>query len=153
MMSDVLSAEKHSIGEVFEKDARLHQTRHRLEPKAADLLHLLVDFTQLRDAFGIETQTLERRQIFRTSVFLMRRPERFPDCLPHAMLVRRVRRIGNRIARTIVHRQLRDLISPRAILLIAKARMIWIELHNCISICQRLIRFDADHSHVDVIGE
>src|SRR3989442_2742847 len=80
MMSDVLSAEKHSIGEVFEKDARLHQTRHRLEPKAADLLHLLLDFTQLRDAFSIETQTLERRQIFRSNVFLLSRPDRIPDC-------------------------------------------------------------------------
>src|SRR5438046_7243415 len=84
MMPDVLSAEKHSVGEVFEKDSRLHQARHRFEPKAADRLHLHVDFTQLRDAPGIETQTLERRQIFPTSVFLMRRPERFPDRLPPA---------------------------------------------------------------------
>src|SRR2546425_10377544 len=81
VMANVLSAEKHSIGEVFEKDSRLHQTRHRLEPKAADRLHPLVDLTQLRDAFGIETQTLECRQIFRTSVFLMRRPERIRKTL------------------------------------------------------------------------
>src|SRR5438067_13592801 len=91
MMPDVLSAEKHAIGEIFEKDSRLHQARDRLEPKAADGLHLLVDFTQLWDASGIETQTLERRQILRTSVILMRRPQRFPDGLPHAMLVPRVR--------------------------------------------------------------
>src|SRR5437899_9644392 len=81
VMANILSAEKHSVGEVFEKDSRLHQTCHRLEPKAADRLHLLVDFAQLRDASGIETQTLDRRQIFRTSVFLMRRPQRFPDRL------------------------------------------------------------------------
>src|SRR5207253_11424306 len=90
VMSNVLSAQKHSIGEVFEKDSRLYQTCHRLEPKAADRLHLLVDFTQLRDAFGSETQTVERRQILCTSVFLMRRPKCYPNRLPHAMLVRRV---------------------------------------------------------------
>src|SRR5260370_34158405 len=153
MMSDVLSAEKPSIGEVCEKDSRLHQTRHRLKPKAADRLHLLVDFTQLRDAAGIETQTFERRQIFRTSVFLMRRPERFPDRLPHAMLVRRVRRIGNRIARMIVHRELGDLISPRAILLIAKAWMIGIELYDRISIGVRFVSIDREHARINVVGK
>src|SRR5437016_6207369 len=81
MMPDVLSAEKHSIGEIFEKDSGLHQTRHRLEPKAADGLHLLVDFTQLRDASGIETQSFQRVEVLRTRMFPVRRLQRSPDRL------------------------------------------------------------------------
>jgi len=46
-----------------------------------------------------------------------------------------------------------DLIAPRPVLLIAKAGMIGIELHNCIAISSGFIRVDRNHAGVNVIGE
>jgi hypothetical protein len=69
------------------------------------------------------------------------------------MLFIRIRRVGNRIARLILHRDLGNLIASRAVSLIAKARMIGIELHDRISIGAGFIRIDRDHARINVIGE
>ena len=150
-MSNVLRAKKDSFGEALQKHARLDQTRDRLEPKATDRLYLLIHLAQLRNTIGRETQTPQCGKIFSAGVFLMRRLQCRPDCAPHLMLFARVRRIGNFIARQVIHRELRDLISSRAIFLITKARMIRIELYDGVSIRDLLI---SDHgSAINVIRE
>src|SRR5205823_10486214 len=50
-------------------------------------------------------------------------------------------------------RQLRDLISSRAILLIAKARMIWIQLHNCTSVGDSFVSIACEHARINVVGK
>src|SRR5260370_29345962 len=134
MMPNVLGAKKYTVREVLEKHSRLHQTRNRLKPKTADCLHLLVHFTQLRNAIRIETQTPERRQIFRAGVPLMGRPERLPDRAPHLMFFRGVRRVRNLIARLKIHSELCDLVAPLSIFAVAESRMIGVELYDRISI-------------------
>ena len=83
----------------------------------------------------------------------MRRLQCRPDCSPHLMLFARVRRIGNFIARKVIHRELRDLISSRAIFLITKARMIRIELNYVVAAANCLIQIAGDGTSVDVIRE
>src|SRR5947199_9450414 len=87
VMTNVLSAEKHSVGEVFQKDSRLHQTSDWFQSKTADRLHFHVDLAQLRNASVIETQSLQRREILGARIFLMRRAQRCPDRLPNEMLL------------------------------------------------------------------
>src|ERR1700681_2480929 len=83
----------------------------------------------------------------------MCRSQRFPDGAPNLMLLVRIGSIRNSVAGLILHRDLCDLIAAAAILLITKARVIWIELHNRIPISNRFIRIDGDGTHVDVVRE
>src|SRR5258708_38903461 len=69
------------------------------------------------------------------------------------MLFVRIRSIRDRIARLILQRDLRDLISSLAIIQVPKARMIGIELHDRIPIGNGFVRISGDRAHVDVIGE
>jgi hypothetical protein len=50
VVTNVLGTQEHSIGEIFEEDARLDQARHRLKPEAADGLNSFVHFAQLRNS-------------------------------------------------------------------------------------------------------
>ncbi len=68
------------------------------------------------------------------------------------MLVIRVWRIGNRITRPVIHRELCDLISARAILRIAKARMVRIELHYVIAAGRNFVSCRY-RSRVNVVGK
>ena len=79
--------------------------------------------------------------------------QRLPDYGPDLMLLGGIRSIRNGIAGVILHGDLRDLITSRAIFLIAKSRMIGIELHDRVSIRERFVRVDGDHSGIDVIGK
>ena len=82
----------------------------------------------------------------------MRRTQRFPNRLPNVMLVIGVWRIGNRIARSIIQCELCDLVSARAILRIAKAGMVGIELHYVIAAGRDFISCRY-RSRINVVGK
>jgi len=84
---------------------------------------------------------------------LMSRSQRLPNRLPDAMFVSRVGRVRNWIAGTIVHGELRDLISAPPILAIAESWMIRIELNDSVSIGNYLVSIGRNWAHVDVIGK
>src|SRR5439155_1290836 len=139
-MTNILRAKKSAVSERLQKHARLNQTGDGLKSKAANRLDLFVHLAQLRNAIGSERQPLHTRQVLRTRVGLMRRLERLPDGAPNLVLLRRIRRLRNWLPRLIAERKLRDAVASRAILRVAKARMIGAELHNSISIRGSFIR-------------
>src|SRR5438067_4433640 len=147
-MTNVLRAEKDSVSQVFKKHTRLNQSGNRLEPKATDRFYSFVYFAQLGNSIGSELQLFQTLEIFSTSMLLVRGLQRLPDRRPNLMLLGSIRSIRNGVAGVILHRDLRDLIAPAAILGIAKAGMVRIELHDIVSIQNGFIR---DQSPVDVI--
>ena len=82
----------------------------------------------------------------------MGRTQRFPNRLPNAVLVIRIWRIGNRLTRPVIHSELGDLISARAILRIAKARMVRIELNDVIAAGRNFVGCRY-RSRVNVVGK
>src|SRR5436190_21939469 len=153
MMTDVLCAEKYAVRQVLEKDARLDQSGHRLKTKTTDLLDRLINLAQLRDAIWLEIQFRQTLPVFGAGVCLVRRLQRFPDCLPNLMLLRGVGSIRNGIAGVILQRDLRDLVAAAAIFGIAKAWMIGIELHDHVAIENCLVQIAGDLPHIDVIDK
>jgi hypothetical protein len=151
-MTNVLRAKKDSVSKVLEKHARLDEPGDRFKSEATDGLHSLVDFAQLRYAIVCEIQPSQCVEILAARMLVMRRPQRFPNRLPNAVLVADVWRIWNWIAGSIVQCKLRDLISARAILLIAKARMIGVELHNVIAAGGNFVCCDY-RSRINVVGK
>src|SRR2546430_14704198 len=69
------------------------------------------------------------------------------------MLLISVRSIRNGIAGVIIEGKLCDLIAALAIFLIAKSRMIGIELHDIVPIREPFIHINRDHARIDVIGK
>src|SRR6266446_5250192 len=153
MVTDVLRAKKDSVGQVFEKHPRLNQSGHGLEPKAADRSYSFVYFAQLRNSIGSEVQLFQTLAIFSTGMLLMRRLQRFPDRRPNLMLLGSIRSIRNGVAGVILHRDLRDLIAPAAILGITKAGMVRIELHDRISIGNGVVQIARDEAGVNMIEQ
>src|SRR5260370_36688911 len=98
-MPDILRAKKDSVGKILKKDPRLHKACDRLEAKAADSLHALIDLPQLRNAIRSKAQPPQRREALTAPVLLMSRLQRLPACGTDLTLSVRIRCAGNWIAR------------------------------------------------------
>src|SRR6185369_3217643 len=96
MVTNVLRGKKDSACERLEKHTRLNQSRHRLEPEAADRFHLAAYFIQLRNVIGVKSESLKTIEILGTGMRAMRRSERFPNFLPNTVLKIGIRRGRNR---------------------------------------------------------
>src|SRR5207237_9710997 len=107
--------------------------------KAADRVYFFGYCGQLRDSIGSEVQLFQALAILSAGMFLVGRLQGSPDRRPDLVLLVCIRSIGNGIARLILHRDLRDLIAPAAILWIAKAGMFGIELNDIVSIHNRFL--------------
>ena len=79
------------------------------------------------------------------------RPERFPNGLPNTMFEFGVRSGRDGRAGFVGQGNLRDRVAPGAILGIAKAGMIRIELHDGVAIDLVGVAICRDHAHVDMV--
>src|SRR5258705_12253127 len=134
MVANILGAKKHTIGQRLEKHTGLNQTGDWFQAKSADSVHLLANFTELRNALLVERQALQTMQIFGTRMLLLSRKESLPNGLPDSMFVGCVRSRRNGFTRLVAHGDLSNSITTRAILRIPKAGMVRVKLNNGISV-------------------
>src|ERR1044072_3969620 len=124
MVPNVLRGKKNSASERLEKHTWLDASRDRLKPEAADRLHLAAHFVQLRNAMGVESETIETVEILLAGVLAMRRSKYLQDSLPNLVFKVGIRGGRNGRTRLIAHCNLSDCIAAGTILRVSKSRMV-----------------------------
>src|SRR5439155_14889123 len=126
----VLRGKEDPLSEAAHERAWRDQTGDRSHREARDVLQHATDIGELRDAIGVEPQAWPAREEFGDRIARVNRPNTREDVTPYFVLFVRVRDDRDRIARTIAVRELGDGVAAAPVRLIAKARVVAIELHQ-----------------------
>jgi hypothetical protein len=105
----------------------------------------------LRNSIAVEIESFETLEILGTRVFAVCGSERFPDRLPDAVFELGVRSGRDGRAGCVCHGDLRDRVAPRAVIGVAKSRVVGVELHEGVAILDRGVAVCGDHAHVDMV--
>src|SRR5215813_2631967 len=127
MMPQVLSAEHRPFAQPAQEGASLDQTFDRSDVKVRGLLQSLVEFAQLWNQVAADAEITLRFQIERAGATPVRLFQLVVNVPPDGRLLRRVIDVGDDVLRVfaVPLGQTGDEVTPRAILLVVGAGMIY----------------------------
>src|SRR4030095_10358754 len=153
VVTNVLGTEKHAVGQRLQKDARFDQACHRFQTKPAERLNLFTNLAQLRNAIRVKCKSFDAIEVLRTGMRTMSWSQRLPDSAPNTMLQIRVGSRRYWRSGLITHGNLRNRITTSAVLRISKARMVWIQFDQGVTVLFFVTAVCSDRSHVDVVEQ